>query len=96
MIGPLLLFFVRRKLVVMRVKYVGAEDIPGSGSTVLFGQRVKIGEVVELPADQEAKYSRPDAKLPAHFELVTEVRPAQQAQKPMTLKVPPKPQQGQG
>ncbi len=34
----------------MKAKYIGAEDMPGSKSTVLFGMRVKIDEVFEVPA----------------------------------------------
>jgi hypothetical protein len=44
----------------MKAKYIGAEDMPDSKSTVLFGMRVKCGEIFDVPewAHKKAKTNR--------------------------------------
>lgn len=54
----------------MKAKYIGAEDMPGSKSTVLFNLRVKIGEVFDVPKGMEHK-----ARLNPFVEVVKDDAP---------------------
>ncbi len=56
----------------MKAKYIGAESAPGTQETVVFGIRVKCGQVFDVPPQFERK-----AQINPWFEIIEDEAPAQ-------------------
>jgi hypothetical protein len=58
----------------MKARYIGGESAPGTQETVVFGMKVKCGQIIDVPPQFERK-----ALINAAFEVLDDAEPAPEA-----------------